>query len=147
MAAVTTAVAPLSEVSGSVAADVTLTVFEKTVPGVPGVVTVMVNWTLAPLASDTAVQVTVPPDSTHPADADTNVTAPGSVSVTLTSLAVSGPLFLTVSAYVRLDDTVRSTRCGDLVIERSACAMTRPTHRWMSRCTARLSGSGRSAGT
>ena len=107
MAAVTTAVAALSDVSVSIAPDnVTLAMFEKTVPGVPGVVTVMVNWTLAPLASDAGVQVTVPPDSPHPADAETNATAPGSGSVTVTLLAASGPLFVTVSLYVRLDDTV-----------------------------------------
>ena len=111
----------MSDVSGSNEAAVTTpAVFEKTVPGVPGAVTVMVNWTLAPFASDAAVQVTVPPDSLQPADADTNVTAPGNVSVTVTLLAASGPLFVTVNVYVRFDDTVRSTRCGDLAIERSA---------------------------
>ena len=58
----------MSDVSGSITPDnVTLAVFEKTVPGVAGVVTVMVNWALAPLANDAAVQVTVPPDSPHPA--------------------------------------------------------------------------------
>ena len=80
---------------GSAALDVTLAVFEMD-PPVPGAVTVIVNWTFAPLASDAVVHVTVPPDSEHPADADTKATAPGSVSVTVTSLAVPGPPFVTV---------------------------------------------------
>ena len=56
----------------------------------------MLNGTFAPLASDAAVHVTVPPDSPHPAPADTNVTFPGSVSLTVSEVAVSGPPLVAV---------------------------------------------------
>lgn len=77
------------------ALDVTLAVLEM-VPVAPGAVTVMVYAALALLAKDAAVQVTVPPDSLHPAPAETNTTPPASTSLTVTSAAVSGPALVTV---------------------------------------------------
>src|SRR4030081_1774351 len=60
---------------------------------VDGVVTVMVNVALAPTARLPTGQVTVPALLVQPG-ADTKVTPEGRVSVTVTPVAGSGPLFL-----------------------------------------------------
>ena len=66
------------------------------VPVVVGV-TVIVNVALAPDASEAEVHVTVPEALVHPELAEPNVTPAGRTSVTLTPVAVLGPLFLAVS--------------------------------------------------
>ncbi len=63
---------------------------------VAGAVPVTVRSTEAPLAREARFQVTVPPATTPPSEAVTSVRAGGNVSVISTSLAVSGPLFVTV---------------------------------------------------
>jgi hypothetical protein len=56
----------------------------------------MVNCTFALLASEAAVHVTVVVP-VHSPGADTKVTAPGRVSVTVIEFATLGPLLVTVS--------------------------------------------------
>lgn len=81
-------------VSGGLAAE-TLAEFEID-PVVLGAVTVIVNTTFAPFASDSAVQVTVVVPA-HAPVTESAVNPLGSVSTTLIEVAVSGPLFVTVS--------------------------------------------------
>src|SRR2546426_893686 len=83
---------------GSDSLPVTVAVLEM-LPAVAGAVALMVNVELAPLARLPAAQVTVPALLVQPALADTKVTPVGRVSVTLTPVAVAGPLFVAVSVY------------------------------------------------
>lgn len=70
-------------------------------PNTLGAVTAMVKATFALLASEAAVQVTVPPSGSpvceHAAESETQATVAGSVSVTVIDVAAPGPLFVTVS--------------------------------------------------
>ncbi len=59
--------------------------------------TVIVKEALALTASEATWQVTVAPEALQPDEADTKVASVGSVSVTVTWVAISGPLFLTVN--------------------------------------------------
>jgi hypothetical protein len=92
---VVVAVAVLFEVLGSFSAAVTLAVLVSA-PTVVGVTTtVMVA--LAPASRLPTLQVTVPPDCVQlPAVeiAETSVTVPGRVSLTVTTVAGEGPLFV-----------------------------------------------------
>jgi len=94
-----TVVATVTEllvVLGSTSVAITLAVLVM-LPATVGVTT-MVTVALLPLASDPRVQVTVlvPLQAPWLADAETNVTPAGSVSVTVTPEAEDGPLLLTV---------------------------------------------------
>ena len=76
---------------------VTVTLF-MTSPSTVGT-TRMVTAGLAPAAMDPRLHVTAPGDLVHVPCVDvaeTKVTLPGSVSVSTTSVEVSGPLFVTV---------------------------------------------------
>ena len=66
---------------------------------VPAVVAITVISIVADPAEGMSpgAQVTTPPASLHPAEADTNVTPAGSASVTIGATAVSGPVFATVT--------------------------------------------------
>jgi hypothetical protein len=98
-------VAELSDGSVSAVSDVTVAVFETTVPAaVPALTfTTNVNVPLPPAASDADVLLTVPVPPTagvvelHPAGAvsETNVAAAGVTSVSATLAAASGPSLLT----------------------------------------------------
>jgi len=91
------ALAVLSDVSVSISLLATLAVL-VIVPAVLGV-TMIVMVALAPLASVPRLQVTVLPDRLQLPWLDvteTNVTLDGSVSLTLTFVAVPGPLLMTV---------------------------------------------------
>ncbi len=68
---VTSVTESLDDVGSEGLAAETLAVFEMS-PDEFGGVTVMVSSVDAPLASEAMSHVTVPPDSPHPADADTN---------------------------------------------------------------------------
>jgi hypothetical protein len=74
--------------------EVTVAVF-VTEPAVG--VTVIVNVALEPEARLASVQVTVPDELTHPAEAEENVSLAGRWSVTAMPVAVLGPALLTVS--------------------------------------------------
>ena len=84
----------LFSVFGSNSGPVTETLF-VIVPVLCGVTTT-VTTALEPEAIDAMLHVTMPPAAEHPVDALTKTTAAGSVSVTTTFVAVSGPLFVTV---------------------------------------------------
>jgi hypothetical protein len=67
-------------------------------PSVVGVVITMVTVAAPPFAREASAQVTVAVSEQVPCDgvADWKVTVPGSESVTVTSVAPSGPLLVTV---------------------------------------------------
>src|ERR1700675_5065877 len=90
------ALAELLAVLGSLSEPVTEAVL-LIVPAVLGAVTVIVRVTLCVALRPPIVQVTVPDALTQPAEADTNVTPAGSVSVAVTEVALLGPALATVS--------------------------------------------------
>jgi hypothetical protein len=86
------------------------------------VVTTIEIVALAPLAMLPKLHVTVPPASEHVpwlGVADTYVTLGSSVSVTTTPVALSGPLFVTVTLYVTFPPTTTGSELSVFVIERS----------------------------
>src|SRR4029077_2789582 len=83
---------------GSVWSALTLAVFEN-IPGVPGMTRIVIVAVPA-LAIEPSKQVTVPSASEHMpvvVVAERKVIVAGSVSVTVTFVAVAGPLFVTAS--------------------------------------------------
>jgi len=111
---------------GSLVVALTVTLF-VIVPDVPGAVTVNVIAGPAPTANIARVHVTTPAASlhVHPVpEADTYVTPAGSVSSTLTPLAVDGPLFVTLNVYVNVPPTSTGSGLSLFVIARSALAVT-----------------------
>jgi hypothetical protein len=102
------------------------------VPAVAGAVTVMEIAGAVPRASADRVQVTMPEawPQVHPVPlAPTNATVPGSVSVTVSPAAGSGPLLVTVSVYVSVPPAV--TGSGLSVLTRDS---PRRPRRSSSRC-------------
>jgi len=107
--------------TGSLVVALTVTLF-VIVPDVPGAVTVNVIAGPAPTANIARVHVTTPAASlhVHPVpEADTYVTPAGSVSSTLTPLAVDGPLFVTLNVYVNVPPTSTGSGLSLFVIARS----------------------------
>src|SRR6056297_2416977 len=104
---VVVAVALLLPGTGSSSTAATLAVLAISVDSVTGSgVTVMVTVVLDPDAREPRSQTSVPPASGLPqvpvlAVADTNATPVGSVSVSVTPVAPSGPLLSTVMVYSR----------------------------------------------
>jgi len=112
--------------TGSLVVALTVTLF-VIVPDVPGAVTVTVIAGAAPTANVARLHVTTPAASlhVHPVpEADTYVTPAGSVSSTLTPLAVDGPLFVTLNVYVNVPPTSTGSGLSLFVIARSALAVT-----------------------
>jgi hypothetical protein len=88
------------------------------VPEVLGVTTI-VTVAFAPSPMLPRLQVTVPPDSLHVpwlGMAEPKGTPVGSVSVSTTPVAVSGPMLVTVSVYV--NDFPGATGSGESVLDR-----------------------------
>ena len=79
--------------SSAVSADAITAVFMIVVPSGMAQLTVPVISTvsISPFTSVPMSQVTVPPASAHPADAESNVSSAGNTSVIATSSASSGP--------------------------------------------------------
>jgi hypothetical protein len=111
-------VAELLLASGSATPDVTETAL-LIVPGVFGI-TLMVTDAFPPLAMSGRLHVTVPLEFVQPADADPKLTLKGSVSVTRTPVAVSGPAFVTVIVYTSVLPTATGSGESNCVIDRSA---------------------------
>ena len=76
--------------------------------------------TLAPAAIEPTLQVSVPEPFVQPAEAEINVTPDGSVSETVTPVAVLGPALLAVSVKTRLSPTVAGLRSTDCERDTSA---------------------------
>ena len=109
-------------VSGSVWFPATVAVFE-TDPGVDGVATVIVASAVSSRASPPNAHVTTPDDCEQPG-ALTKVTSGGSVSVTVTPVASSGPKFETLSVYVSCELVGAGSGSAVLKILRSAPGAT-----------------------
>ena len=86
--------------------------------------TVIVNRAKAPAAISPSEQVGAPLGSSAQPLVETRVTPAGSVSVTTTFCAVSGPLLDTSIVYVRLLPEITGSTLSVLLMLRSACEMT-----------------------
>src|SRR3954462_15978856 len=85
---------------------------------------------MLPLVSVPMAQVTVPVPLHDPCEgmAETNVVPAGRVSVTVTPLAASGPLFMTLVVYVMLARALKGgSLATDFVMARSAEGRTTNT--------------------
>jgi hypothetical protein len=92
-------------------------------PLVAGAVTTTVRCTLWPFVSVNVGHVTVPDAAVPPLEALTNATPAGRTSVMTTPAAELGPLFVTVSVYVKLAPA--ATVAGpDFATWTSACSVT-----------------------
>ena len=94
-------------------------------PAADGVTTI-VTVTEPPFATVPNEHTTVAVPLHEPADddADTNDTPAGSVSLTCTAAAASGPPLVTVNVYVRFDPATTGSGASPFTIAKSACGVT-----------------------
>ena len=85
-------------------------------------VTMIVRVAEAPLARLPALQVTIPLICVAPPVAALKVIPAGRVSVTITPVALLGPLLVTVIVYVRSSPATTGSGLSSLTIERSVSA-------------------------
>ncbi len=117
---VTVAVSPLLPGTGSFVEDVTEAAFTSA-PSLLACTTTFAD--AMPLAgTDPSAQVSVPGLDTTQSKLDTKSSPGGSMSVTTTLSAVSGPLFATASTKVSCSPTTSDASVGDFVRARSALA-------------------------
>jgi hypothetical protein len=94
-------------------------------PAADGITTI-VTVTEPPFATVPNEHTTVAVPLHEPADddADTNDTPTGSVSLTCTAAAASGPPLVTVNVYVRFDPATTGSGASPFTIAKSACGVT-----------------------
>jgi hypothetical protein len=112
------------EPAGSVEVVVTVALLLPIKPPVSGAVTLMVIVAVCPLVIVPRVQVTGPDPAQLPrvVEALTKVTPAGSVSVTVTPVAVEGPLFWAWMVYVSVPPGATGSGVANFAISTSAMA-------------------------